>query len=93
MITLMPIAIGVIVANLYYLQPLLHEVKGDFAIGTVATSVLITLVQVGYAAGWRLSSRSGTSSRDGGSSSSSSSSPRWRWGSDRWCTTSRSSRC
>jgi predicted MFS family arabinose efflux permease len=51
MITLMPIAIGVIVANLYYLQPLLHEVKGDFAIGTVATSVLITLVQVGYAAG------------------------------------------
>jgi predicted MFS family arabinose efflux permease len=42
---------GVIVANLYYLQPLLHQVRSDFAIGTVATASLITLVQVGYAAG------------------------------------------
>ena len=47
----MALAIGIIVANLYYLQPLLHQVKGDFKIGTVATSGLITLVQLGYAAG------------------------------------------
>ena len=51
MITIMPIAIGVIVANLYYLQPLLHQVRSDFKIDTVATSALITLAQVGYAAG------------------------------------------
>lgn len=51
MIYLMPFATGVIVANLYYLQPLLHQVKGDFKIGTFATATLITLIQVGYAAG------------------------------------------
>jgi predicted MFS family arabinose efflux permease len=51
MIYLMPVAMGVIVANLYYLQPLLHQVRSDFAIGTVATASLITLVQFGYAAG------------------------------------------
>jgi predicted MFS family arabinose efflux permease len=51
LIFFMSLAVGVIVANLYYLQPLLHQVKGDFAVGTVATSALITLVQVGYAAG------------------------------------------
>jgi predicted MFS family arabinose efflux permease len=47
----MALAIGVIVANLYYLQPLLHEVEGDFRVGTVATTVLLTMVQIGYAAG------------------------------------------
>jgi len=31
LITLMSLAIGVIVANLYYLQPLLHQVTKDFA--------------------------------------------------------------
>ena len=51
LIFLMSLSVGVIVANLYYLQPLLHQVKGDFAVGTVATSALITLLQVGYAAG------------------------------------------
>ena len=51
LIFFMSLAVGIIVANLYYLQPLLHQVKGDFAVGTVATSALITLVQVGYAAG------------------------------------------
>jgi predicted MFS family arabinose efflux permease len=47
----MSLAVGIIVANLYYLQPLLHQVKGDFKVGTVATSALITFVQIGYAAG------------------------------------------
>jgi predicted MFS family arabinose efflux permease len=47
----MAVTIGVIVANLYYLQPLLHQVKGNFRIGTFAASVLITLVQFGYAMG------------------------------------------
>ena len=47
----MALATGGIVANLYYLQPLLHQVKGDFHTGTMGTTSLITLVQVGYALG------------------------------------------
>jgi len=50
----MAVATGAIVANLYYLQPLLHEVKGDFDISEAAASSLITLTQVGYAAGLAL---------------------------------------
>lgn len=47
----MALAIGVVVANLYYLQPLLHQVRQEFAISTVATSSLITLMQASYAVG------------------------------------------
>jgi predicted MFS family arabinose efflux permease len=51
LITLMAIAIGIIVANLYYLQPLLHQISEDFHIGTARASLLMTLAQVGYALG------------------------------------------
>jgi predicted MFS family arabinose efflux permease len=51
LISLMAIAIGVIVANLYYLQPLLHQMTRDFHVGAASASLLITLIQVGYAAG------------------------------------------
>lgn len=47
----MAVAIGVVVANLYYLQPLLHQVRQEFAISTLATSSLITLMQASYAVG------------------------------------------
>jgi predicted MFS family arabinose efflux permease len=47
----MAVAIGVIVANIYYLQPLLHQVRREFAISTLATSSLITLMQASYAVG------------------------------------------
>jgi len=47
----MAAATGLIVANLYYLQPLLHGVRTDFGISTIQTSALVTLVQVGYALG------------------------------------------
>ncbi len=47
----MAVAIGIVVANLYYLQPLLHQVRQEFAISTLATSSLITLIQASYAAG------------------------------------------
>ena len=50
----MTVAMGAIVANLYYLQPLLHAVRGDFGITTSQTSLLATLIQVGYAAGLAL---------------------------------------
>lgn len=47
-------AVGIIVANLYYLQPLLHEVRSNFAIDSFQTSSLLTLAQVGYAVGLAL---------------------------------------
>ncbi len=47
----MATATGVIVANLYYLQPLLHQIRGDFRVSTGAASALMTLTQVGYALG------------------------------------------
>lgn len=51
LVVLMAVAIGVIVANLYYLQPLLHQVRSGFHVSTSSTSLLITLVQVGYVIG------------------------------------------
>jgi predicted MFS family arabinose efflux permease len=51
LITLMAIAIGVIVANLYYLQPLLHQVTKDFRISDSKATLLLVLIQAGYAVG------------------------------------------
>jgi predicted MFS family arabinose efflux permease len=48
---LMSMSVGTIVANLYYLQPLLHQVRHDFATSTVQTLLLVTFVQGGYAFG------------------------------------------
>jgi len=47
----MALAIGVIVADLYYLQPLLHQVSTEFSISSSKASLLMTLVQIGYALG------------------------------------------
>jgi len=47
----MAVAIGVVVANLYYLQPLLHQVRSDFHLSSASTSLLITLIQGGYVVG------------------------------------------
>ena len=38
-------------ANLYYLQPLLQQVRAGFHVSTASTSLLITLIQVGYVIG------------------------------------------
>ena len=54
LITVMAAAIGLIVANLYYLQPLLHQVKGEFGVSPANASLLLTLTQFGYAAGLAL---------------------------------------
>ena len=51
LITLMAIAIGIIVANLYYQQPLLHQISKNFHVGTARASLLMTFTQVGYAVG------------------------------------------
>jgi len=44
----MALATGAIVANLYYLQPLLHQVAASFHVGSGAAASLITLTQLGY---------------------------------------------
>jgi predicted MFS family arabinose efflux permease len=51
LVVLMATAIGIIVANLYYLQPLLHQVRSEFRVSTASTSLLITLIQTGYVIG------------------------------------------
>ncbi len=51
LVALIAVATGAVVANLYYAQPLLHEVARSFHSGPGATSLIITCTQVGYAAG------------------------------------------
>jgi predicted MFS family arabinose efflux permease len=51
LVALIAVATGAVVANLYYAQPLLHEVARNFHSGPGATSLIITCTQVGYAAG------------------------------------------
>jgi predicted MFS family arabinose efflux permease len=51
LVLLMAIATGAIVANLYYSQPLLHQISLSFHVGTAATSLVVTCTQVGYALG------------------------------------------
>lgn len=46
----MAVATGAIAANLYYAQPLLHEIATTFHAGTAATSLVVTATQGGYAA-------------------------------------------
>ena len=45
------VACGVVVANLYYAQPLLPEIGRSLHAGSTATSVVVVLTQLGYAAG------------------------------------------
>jgi predicted MFS family arabinose efflux permease len=51
LVAVMAVATGAIVANLYYAQPLLHEVARTFDVGAAAAAVVITCTQIGYAAG------------------------------------------
>jgi len=50
-VTLIAVATGAVVANLYYAQPVLHLVAHDFHSGSGLASLIITATQVGYAAG------------------------------------------
>ncbi len=51
LVVLIAVATGAVVANLYYAQPVLHQVAHDFHQGAGPTSLIITCTQVGYAAG------------------------------------------
>jgi predicted MFS family arabinose efflux permease len=51
LVLLFAITTGLVVANLYYSQPLLHLIAGEFRSSAGATGVLVTVTQIGYAAG------------------------------------------
>ena len=51
LIALFAVASGMTVANLYYAQPLLSELRGVFHISEATAGTLITLTQVGYVIG------------------------------------------
>ncbi len=48
---LLAAACGLVVANLYYAQPLLHTIAGTLSVSTAAVGLLVTATQLGYAAG------------------------------------------
>jgi predicted MFS family arabinose efflux permease len=50
-VAIMAIATGAIVANIYYAQPLVATLAHAFGASTAAIGVLITVTQLGYAAG------------------------------------------
>jgi len=50
-VALIAVATGAVVANLYYAQPVLHQVARSFHSGPGPTSSIITATQIGYAAG------------------------------------------
>ncbi len=51
LVLLLAVACGLTVANLYYAQPLLAELRQTYRVGDVAAGALITATQVGYALG------------------------------------------
>jgi predicted MFS family arabinose efflux permease len=51
LVLLMAVATGAIVANLYYAQPLLHQIATEFSAGSATTSLVVTSTQFGYALG------------------------------------------
>ncbi|NNN22438.1 MAG: MFS transporter [Acidimicrobiales bacterium] len=51
LITLLAISTGIVVANLYYLQPLLHNLALDLHVGPAEATSAVTAIQVGYACG------------------------------------------
>jgi predicted MFS family arabinose efflux permease len=53
-VALFAAASGLAVANVYYSQPLLQAIAGTFGTGSGTASLLVTLGQIGYAAGLAL---------------------------------------
>ena len=48
---IMAAACGLVVANLYYAQPLLHTISQSLHVSTAEVGLLVTATQIGYAAG------------------------------------------
>src|SRR5487761_1899376 len=54
MVLLFAVACGLAVANLYYAQPVLHDVARSFGVGSATAGLVVTLSQIGYAVGLAL---------------------------------------
>jgi predicted MFS family arabinose efflux permease len=50
-VTLLAVAVGAVVANLFYAQPLEDTLAGAFDVSTRSMGLAITIIQVGYAVG------------------------------------------
>lgn len=51
LVILLAVAVGAVIANLYYIHPLLDSVARVFGVSDTAAGLLVTCTQVGYAAG------------------------------------------
>jgi predicted MFS family arabinose efflux permease len=51
LVLLLAVACGTTVANLYYAQPLLHAIADGIGVSETVAGLLVTVTQVGYAAG------------------------------------------
>ncbi len=51
LVLLLAVATGLVVANLYYIQPLLDAIAREFGVGARTAGALVTLTQLGYALG------------------------------------------
>lgn len=51
LVWLMAVASGVAVANLYYVQPLVAAIRDDLKLSATVAGLVVTLTQLGYAAG------------------------------------------
>jgi predicted MFS family arabinose efflux permease len=54
LVSVLAVATGLAAANLYYAQPLLPQMGRDLALSDGATGLIVTLTQLGYAAGLAL---------------------------------------
>lgn len=54
LVLLLAVTCGAAVANLYYAQPLLHTLAGDFDVSEVSAGLLVTVTQFGYVVGLAL---------------------------------------
>ena len=50
-IIIFAVACGLAVGNLYYAQPLLETIGATFGVGESTAGLIVTLTQIGYAAG------------------------------------------
>jgi predicted MFS family arabinose efflux permease len=54
LVLLFAVACGLSAANLYYAQPVLNTIAGDFGTGSGTAGLIVTFSQIGYAAGLAL---------------------------------------
>jgi predicted MFS family arabinose efflux permease len=54
LVVLLAVTCGAAVANLYYAQPLLHTLAGDFDVSNATAGLLVTVSQLGYVIGLAL---------------------------------------